>query len=64
MISNCYRCSRYQVCFLRIGIEELLDEGHHKQISGGKSVLNNSTPLPFFELLAKICKSKSHKEKE
>jgi len=63
-VENCYRCSHYQVCVLRISIVDLLDEGHHKQIKGGKSVLRNSIPLPFFELLARICKLASAWEEE
>ena len=62
MINNCFRCSHYHICFLRIGIDGLLNEGHHREISGGKSVLKNSIPLPFFELLAEICKRKSHND--
>lgn len=57
-IDNCYRCSHYETCFLRIGIDNLLDEGHHKQICGGKSVLKNSISLPFFRLFVEICKRK------
>ena len=64
MVNDCYQCSHYYTCFLRIGIDNLLDEGHHKEVCGGKSVLKNSIPLPFFELLAKICKRKFHKEDE
>ncbi len=64
MINSCYNCSHYYTCFLRIGIDNLLDEGHHKQICGGKSVLKSSVPLPFFELLAKICKRKSYSEED
>lgn len=63
MVNNCYQCARYETCFLRIGIDNLLDVGHHKEVSEGESVLRNSIPLPFFELLAKICKRKSHDEK-
>jgi len=61
-VDNCYHCSHYHTCFLRIGIENLLTKGHHKEISGGKSVLKNSIPSPFFKLLAKICKRKSDNE--
>lgn len=64
MVDNCFQCSHCQVCFLRIGIDNLLDEGHHKQISGGKAVLKNSVSLRFFRLLAEICKKKSRKEQE
>ena len=64
MVNNCYQCSHYYTCFLRIDIDNLLYEGHHKEICGGKSVLKNSIGLPFFELLAKICKRKSPKEDE
>jgi len=64
MVENCYQCSHYQTCFLRVGIDNLLDEGHHKVVCGGKSVLENSMPLPFLELLARICNRKSHKEDE
>jgi len=64
MIYNCFQCSHYHTCFLRIGIDSLLDEGYHKKICGGKSVLKNSISLPFFELLAKICNEKSNADME
>ena len=57
-IENCYQCANYQVCFLRKGIDDLLDNGHHKEIVGAKAVLKNSIPLRFFELLASICRIK------
>ena len=57
-IENCYQCLHYQACFLRKGIDDLLDEGHHKEIVEGKSVLSNSISLPFFEELAKSCNLK------
>jgi len=57
-VDNCYQCANYQVCFLRKGIDDLLDDGHHKETVVGKSVLKNSIPLPFFELLASICQIK------
>uniref|UniRef100_A0A6M3KTF7 Uncharacterized protein n=1 Tax=viral metagenome TaxID=1070528 RepID=A0A6M3KTF7_9ZZZZ len=57
-VDNCYQCASYQVCFLRKGIDDLLDTGHHKEIVGGKSVLDNSIPLLFFRQLASICKIK------
>ncbi len=64
MINNCYECSHYQVCFLRIGIDNLLDEGHHKEIIGGNAVLKNSISLPFFKLIVGICKKKLYREEE
>ena len=62
MVNNCYQCSHYYTCFLRIGIDILLDEGHHGQVCGGQSVLRKSIALPFFELLAEICDRKSYQE--
>jgi len=62
-IDNCYQCANYQVCFLRKGIDDLLDMGHHKEIVGGESVLRNSIPLPFFERLASICNIKEPSKK-
>ncbi len=61
-IEDCYQCSHYQVCFLRKGIDDLLDDAHHKEIVGGKPIVKNSIPLPFFRLLADMCKIKSYKE--
>lgn len=64
MVKNCYECSHYSTCFLRIGIDNLLDAGHHKEVCGGKAVLKSSVPRPFFELLARICNRKSQNEVE
>ena len=58
MVDNCYQCSHYQPCFLRIGVENLLDSAFHKEVSGGKPMIKNCTPLSFFRELAKICKQK------
>ena len=64
MVNNCYQCAHYETCFLRIGVDNLLDEGHHKEVCGGKSVLKNSIARPFLALLAEICKRKSRQEDE
>ena len=62
-VNNCYQCSHFPVCFLRKGIEDLLDAGFHKEIVGGNPVLKNAVPLKFFEVLASQCRLKDKGEK-
>ena len=54
-VENCYQCANYHVCLLRQSMEDVLDIGHHKLVTGSKSALKNSIPRPFFSLLAGIC---------
>jgi len=60
-VDNCYQCIHYQSCFLRKGLGELLDEGFHKEIVGGKPIIKNSIPLPFFRMMVAICNLKATK---
>ena len=57
-IEDCYQCANYHTCYLRVKMEDLLDKGHHKLVTGSKAALMNSIPLPFFEKLADICNVK------
>jgi len=61
-VENCYQCSHYQTCYLRVTLENLLDKWHHDLTVGGKTALRNSIPLPFLERLASICNMKDGKE--
>ena len=61
-VDNCYQCANYQVCFLRKGIEDLLDDGFHKEVIEGSPVLKDCVPLQFFELLAAKCKIKEKED--